>query len=204
MTFWWRLAVVKRDQWSIERSEIRCSGRGVQNQSYRDVRRASACGRHWHGWGAIENACNSTSADHYSHLAQRIIDDRPSDDIEQGSTAASLPSAVENIRRNSAAYCSGHTDRRNTLRYSAARTRCGIAGSRDVAAGLADVGEQTRAGRLRVQHDSANATASAPAAKRTGHDGSFAARHTASATSSARVTADDCCLPAKTLCAKPA
>jgi hypothetical protein len=42
-----------------------------------------------------------------------------------------------------------------------------------------------------VQHDSANATASAPAAMRTGHDGSFAARHTASATSSARVTADD-------------
>ena len=38
---------------------------------------------------------------------------------------------------------------------------------------------------FRVQRDSANATASAPAGIRTGHDGSFAARHTASATSSA-------------------
>lgn len=55
------------------------------------------------------------------------------------------------------------------------------------------------------QLEAASATASAPAAMRAGDDGSFAACHTASATSSARVTADDDCpIRAKTLCTSSA
>jgi hypothetical protein len=101
------------------------------------------------------------------------------------------------IELNAALPLSVKAPRRKALSWSSLGTWISVAGQVSHLHPVA--GAQMRAGRLRVQLASAQITASAPAGIRIGHDGSFTARHTASATSCACVIGPGSPKRAKTL-----